>query len=100
MTGTFTVQMDEEEFRIVGPDGEAGEAVSYDECATLTIDEDVYICRVDDPDAETQSVEQVTQTRLMTTAIEEVDFTDDDGGGPDDGEPVAVVEEKEEEPAA
>jgi len=96
--------MDEEEFRIVGPDGEEGEAVDYDETATLTIGDDVYICRVEDPNAPSQSVEQVTQTRLMTTAIEEVAFADDSDDGGDDGpgESVAVVEgeQADEESAA
>lgn len=104
----FTVQMDEEEFRIVGPGGEIGEAVDYDSVATLVIGEDVYICRVEDPDALEQRVERVDQSSLMPTVIEEVLFADDaddndedeDGGGDDDGEPVAVVEETEEDETA
>lgn len=98
----FTVQMDEDEFRIVGPDGEEGESVSYDSVATLVIEDEVYICRVEDADAEHVKVECVTQTRAMPSTMEEVKFSDDgededgedeDGGDddPDGGEEIEVV---------
>ncbi len=101
--------MDGDKFRIVGPEGEEGPLVEYGpegepDVAFLAIGEEVYFCRVDDPDAETQRVECVTQTKLMPTAIEDTKFVDDeeeedeDGGDDDDGEEVAEIEE--EEPAA
>ncbi len=82
----FIVQMDEEEFRIVGPDGETGEAVSYDAVATLVIDDEVYICRVEDADAQDVKVECVTQTRAMISTLEEVSFADDDEEAGEDDE--------------
>lgn len=75
---TFTVQMDEDQFRICGPDGEEGELVSYDGVAFLAIGDEVYFCRVDNPDAETQRVECVTQTKAMPTAIEDSEFQEEE----------------------
>lgn len=98
----FTVQMDEEQFRIVGPDGEEGEPVTYDSVATLVIDDEVYICRVEDADAQEAKVECVTQTKLMPSALEEVSFEeseedeeDEEGGDDDDdGEELEVKADK------
>ncbi len=92
----FKVEMSETEFRIVGPAGEIGVEVPMDsEVASLVIGNDVYICRLDDVDAETVNVECVTQTRLMPTVLDDdVIFPDDDD---DDGEDTAEVDDDDDD---
>jgi hypothetical protein len=80
----FTVQMSEEEFRILGPEGEEGCAVEYGEIATLAIGPAVYYCQVDDPEAtDGIAVLCVQSVRPMPTETEEVEFEEaDEAAGP------------------
>lgn len=89
----FTVQFAEEEFNIVGPDGEESEAVQYGDIATLKIGAALYYCEVKDPENETPRVLRVDQVTAMPTEMEEVEFTDED----ESGGPVLVGTEDEEE---
>jgi hypothetical protein len=95
----FTVQMDEEEYRIVGPDGEEGDAVAYGELATLVIDEAIYYCSIEDPNSETPVVYRVDNVSRMQTETEEVTFEDAAEVETSGGGPVLVEEEEEEESA-
>lgn len=83
----FTVQLDVEEYRIVGPGGddEEGDAVEYGELATLKIGEAIYYCLLEDPNADTPVVYRVDRVSAMPTINEEVVFEDVDdepAGGP------------------
>jgi hypothetical protein len=78
--------MSEEEFRILGPEGEEGCAVEYGEVATLRIDAAIYYCLIDEPDTtDGISVLCVQSVRPMPTEIEEVEFEEaeeDEAAGP------------------
>lgn len=89
---TFTVQMDEDEYRIMGPDGEEGDAVDYGEPAVLMIGSAIYYCLIDDPDTEAADVMRIDSVSKMPTEVEEVEFQDADGPVVDAG-PVLVVDE-------
>ena len=80
---SFTVQMAEEEFQILGPDGEEGCIVDYGEVATLQIGQAVYYCLCADAE-ETPVVMRVQSYRPMPTETEDVKFedTDEDAEGP------------------
>jgi hypothetical protein len=96
---TFVVQMDEEEYRIVGPDGEEGDAVEYGDIAVLAIGSGIYYCHLEDPDAEAADVMRVDSISKMPTEVEEVEFQDADGPVVDAG-PVLVVDEPDAEDVA
>lgn len=106
----FTVQMCENEYRIVGPDGEEGDPAPYTQMATLTIGAAIYYCLVNEPDNEGEDVDVFRVDRVTKMASEPQDAVDsfgdllecfdaaEDDGGPDgpDGEdgPVLVVDEE------
>ena len=77
----FTVQMGEEDYRIVGPDGDEGVMVPYGCLATMAEGPDtpgqppaVYFCLVDDPDDETPVVWCVDSVSKMKSEAEECNF--------------------------
>jgi hypothetical protein len=77
---TFTVQMGEEDYRIVGPDGDEGVMVPYGTLATLCEEGEpgqppaVYFCLIMDPDDENPKVWCVDSVSKMTSESEECDF--------------------------
>jgi hypothetical protein len=70
----FTVQMGEEDYRIVGPEEEEGPMVPYGQTATLMIEEAVYYCHVEEPDESTPVVFRVDRVSKMPTETDEVEF--------------------------
>lgn len=74
----FTVQTGEESFRIVGPGGEESDTVNYGGVAVLKIEDAVYYCSIDDPDAEQAQVMKVVSVQPMSTEMEDVVFQDED----------------------
>ncbi len=81
MPETYTVQMGEEHYRIVGPQGEEGVLVPYGMLATLfeppaspSEPPAVYFCLIDDPDTETAHVWCVDSVSPMTVELEECNF--------------------------
>lgn len=89
----FTVQFDEQEYNIMGPDGEEGEAVHYGDIATLVIGAAIYYCHVQDPNDEKPRVMRIDSVTVMPTTMEEVEFQD----APEAAGPVLVGEEEEDE---
>jgi len=77
MADKFTVQMGEEDYRLVGPEGEEGVMVPYGNVATLVIEDAIYYSLVDDPDADKPEVFQVIEVKRMNCEAEEVDFPAD-----------------------
>jgi hypothetical protein len=93
--GKFTVQRSEEDYRIVGPDGDEGIMVPYGTCATLCEEPDakgqppaLYFCLISDPDDENPivwCVDSVSKVPLemypddngKLMPYEEVDFPTD-----------------------
>jgi hypothetical protein len=86
MPATFTVQMDEEEYRVVGPLGEEGACVPYGQVAALAIEAEgdspwaFYYAYVVDPDEENPEVFSVDAVTPMRTKMEEVQFADSGAG--------------------
>lgn len=69
----FSVQMDEEDYRLVGPGGEEGPMVPYGNMATLVIEDEIYYCQVDDRDDEPE-VFRVESVNPVDAKTEEVEF--------------------------
>ena len=94
-TLAFIVQMDEEEYRLVGPGGEEGATVPYGQPASLVIDEAIYYTLVSEPDEEDHpEVFHVDKASLCLSTMEEVQFAEDDEPT---GGPTLVEEEGDEE---
>lgn len=70
----FTVQMGEEDYRILGPEGEEGAMVPYGTLATLQVEDAVYYSLVEDADEEMPVVYRVDSVSPMPTKLEEVEF--------------------------
>jgi len=77
----FTVQMGEEDYRIVGPDGDEGIMVPYGTVATLCEEPDsagnppaLYFCLITDPDDENPKVWCVDSVSKVPSEAEECDF--------------------------
>lgn len=77
----FKVQMGEEDYRIVGPDGEEGVMVPYGTLATLHEPPDakgqppaMYGCLIEDPDDENPIVWRTDSVSKMPCEVEECDF--------------------------
>ena len=86
----FIVQMDEEEYRLVGPGGEEGATVPYGQPASLVIDEAIYYTLVSEPDEEDHpEVFHVDKASLCLSTMEEVQFAEDEGA-----EGIALVEDE------
>ncbi len=72
--------MGEEDYRIVGPDGEEGVMVPYGTLATLCepaepgLPPAVYFCLIDDPDDENPKVWRVDSVSKLPAEVEECDF--------------------------
>jgi hypothetical protein len=84
-TLAFVVQMDEEEYRIVGPGGEEGATVPYGQPASLSIDEAIYYTLVTEPDEEDDPIVfHVDSASECLSEQEDVKFTlgDEPAGGP------------------
>lgn len=100
----YLVQLDEEEYRIVGPSGEEGPVVEYGDTAVLVVAGAVYYCHIEDGDMPEEDIKvlRVDNVTEMATAVEEVVFQDDGsvtvaaagGGG---GMPLVATEEEEED---
>jgi hypothetical protein len=89
-TLAFVVQLDEEEYRIVGPGGEEGATVPYGQPASLVIDEAIYYTLVTEPDEEDHPIVfHVDSASECLSTMEEVQFADDE---PAEG--IALVEEE------
>lgn len=73
----FTVQVSEDDFRIVGPDGEEGLTTEYGEIATLAIDGAVYYCQREDAEDKSPVV-CVKTVSTMPTVTEDVEFTEEE----------------------
>lgn len=81
MADKYNVQMGEEDYRIVGPNGEEGPMVPYGTLATLSEPGEnagdppsVYFCLVTDPDDESPKVWCVDSVSEMVVEAEEVEF--------------------------
>lgn len=70
----FTVQMDEDYYRLCGPDGEEGQLVPYGETAILKIDEALYYCHVEDGDEDAPVVYEVLTVKRLDSDTEDVEF--------------------------
>lgn len=46
----FTIEVSDEDYRILGPDGSEGPMVPLGSIATLKIDDDIYYCDLDEED--------------------------------------------------
>jgi hypothetical protein len=88
----FTVQFAEDEYRLVGPMGQAGGCAPYGQPAALAIGDAIYYALVLDPDEVEEggstSVYSVEEVNEMTAGTEEVSFSDDGGG-------IALVDSEE-----
>lgn len=80
----FTVQMGEEDYRIVAADGEEGVMVPYGTLATLCVPgatksdpPSVYFCYIEDPDDESPIVWCVDEVSKADSEVEECDFPAD-----------------------
>lgn len=77
----FTLQLGEELFRIVGPDGEGGDPSPYEEMAQLTVGSETYLASSDG------TAGQVFQLQPVDTVIQpNVEFVFDDAEEDDDEE--------------
>jgi hypothetical protein len=88
----FKVEMDEENYRLVGPDGEEGPIVPYGQMATLTIESAVYYANVEDGNEDAPKVYVVTAVKIVPAEVEDVQFEvteedDSDDGAEEDGTP-------------
>jgi len=105
----FTVEMGEEMYSLVAPDGTPGEPVEYGTTATITWNNILYYAHVDDPDkypegGESPTVFRVDSTTVMESAMEEVSDEDQERETPplllgeeDEGEEDEDEEEEEDE---
>ncbi len=73
MAEKFTVQMGDEYYRLVGPDGEEGAMVPLGQTAVLTIDDAVYYTDADEPDDD-PDVYRVDSVSAMPSEVEDVVF--------------------------
>ena len=91
MARSFTVQMSEEEYRIVASTGEESNLESYaGPPVAIEIDGDIYYCHIADPDDETPEVYRVASVDKMPSTVDEVEFEDD--SEEEDAGPVLVDE--------
>lgn len=81
MAEKYTVQMGEEDYRIVGPDGEEGVMVPYGTPAVLWDDPEregdppsLYFCLINDADDENPIVWCVDSVSKPDCEVEEVEF--------------------------
>ena len=85
-SGGYTIQLDETEYRIVGPAGEEGPIVPYGDTATLCVDGGAtYYCHITEeqavdiasvvPEPRVLRVDNVSE---MPTELLEVEFPDDE----------------------
>lgn len=69
----FTLQLGEDLFRIVGPDGEGGDPAPYDEMAQILVGEQMYLAQSDGTNG------QVFQLQPVDTVLQpNVEFVFDD----------------------
>jgi len=100
MTGNcFTVEMGEELYSLVAPDGTAGEMVEYEVTATIMWNGHLYYAHVDDPDAYPEDsdgpeVHRVDATTVMESKMEEV--SDDEEGNEEEEDEEEEDEEEQE----
>lgn len=95
----FTVEMGEEMYSIVAPDGTTGEPVEYEEAATLMWNGILYYAHVDNPNdfpegGDAPPVLRVDATTVMESTMEEVS---DESQGEQEEEDEEDEEEDEEE---
>ena len=105
MAEVFTVEMGEEKYSLVAPDGTPGEPVLYDTgTATVQWNGIVYYCHVSDPEdypegGEAPEVHRVESTVVVESAMEEVSDDPDDPDEEDEDEEDEEDEDEEEGPA-
>ncbi len=92
----FKVEQGEKSYRIIGPQGQEGCNVPWEEIATLKIGKELYYCQ-GDCDSDDNKVECVVTSKYEDTDCEDVIFDGEDGDDPDDGEEVEEIEDDEEE---
>lgn len=95
----FTVEMGEELYSIVAPDGTTGEPVPYEVTATVMYNGILHYAIVDNPDdfpegGDPPTVFRVDSTTVVESTMEEVSDEDEGGGG---GSGSGDEEEDEEE---
>lgn len=74
----FKVEMDEEYYRIVGPDGEEGDIVPYGARATLDLpDGSLYTAMVADPNEDAPQVFRVDELTQEPATVEDVELPPD-----------------------
>ena len=66
----FTVHMDEQDYRICGPEGEEGPMVPYGMMATLQIDQAIFYCLIEDGNDENPVVYLSMRVRSRRRRIE------------------------------
>ena len=99
MATAFTVEMGEELYSIVAPDGTPGDEVPYEVPATIFWKNVLYYALVNDPDefpegGPAPTVFRVDATTVMESVMEEVS---DEEEGPDGGDQEEEEEEEEED---
>ena len=97
--GTFRVQADEEDYRLVGPGGEEGALVEYGQPAALAIGSAIYYALMEDPDQTEATVFRVDQVTPMSAEVQEVEFQypEDEEEGEEEEDPVVVAAGEEED---
>jgi hypothetical protein len=94
----FTVECGVDHYRILGPNGEEGERVTWEGIACLKIGEQIYYCE-GDPDADEQLVEKVvtSDARGITVELVEVCYDDEEPEDDDDEDEADDDADEEEE---
>lgn len=98
----FTVEMGEELYSIVAPDGTTGEPVPYEVTATVMYNGILHYAIVDNPDdfpegGDPPTVFRVDSTTVVESTMEEVSDEDEGGGGSGSGDEEEDEEEEDEE---
>jgi hypothetical protein len=65
-------------YRIVGPDGEEGDAVEYGTPAFLEIGHYLFMCFIDDPNEPGEHEAQIYELTPIVAEIEDVEFEGDE----------------------
>lgn len=97
----WTIQMDEDDFRIVGPNGEESELTPYGCAAVVESVEGTVFCYIEDPNSGDPEVKRIATAETLESETADVEFeADDEGDGnededEDEGEPVEVKAESD-----
>jgi hypothetical protein len=89
----FTIQADEEKYRIVTADGQESETVVYGEPTIIKVGEDYYYacCDVDkDGELSDGEVFRIDSVTPVTTEVVDVEFEDDEEEEEEEDDPESV----------